>query len=33
MAEALAQLNRLLKHVNEDTACNHKIQRTELRAR
>ena len=32
MAEALTQLNRLLKHVNEDTPCNHKIQRTELLA-
>lgn len=32
MAEALTQLNRLLKHVNEDTPCNHKIQPTELRA-
>lgn len=24
MAEALTQLHRLLKHVNEDTTCNHK---------
>jgi RNA polymerase sigma-70 factor (ECF subfamily) len=32
MAEALTQLNRLLKHVNEDTPCNHKTQPTELRA-
>ena len=24
MAEALSQLNRLLKHVNEDESCNHK---------
>jgi hypothetical protein len=32
MAEALAQLSRLLKHRNEDTPCNHKIQPTELRA-
>jgi RNA polymerase sigma-70 factor (ECF subfamily) len=32
MAGALTQLNRLLKHVNEDTPCNRKIQPTELRA-
>lgn len=33
MAEALGQLNRLLKHVNEDELCNHKTQLPELRAR
>ncbi len=32
MAEALTQLHRLLKHVNEDTTCNRKTQPTELRA-
>jgi hypothetical protein len=32
MAEALTQLNVLLKHANKDTSCNHKIQPTELRA-
>jgi RNA polymerase sigma-70 factor (ECF subfamily) len=32
MAEALTQLNRRLKHLNEDTPCNHQTQRTELRA-
>ena len=32
MAEALTQLNRLLKHLNEDTTCNRKIQPLELRA-
>jgi hypothetical protein len=32
MAEALTQLNRLLKHANQDTPCNHRIQLTELRA-
>jgi len=26
MAEALTQLHRLLKHLNEDTICNHKKQ-------
>ncbi len=29
MAEALTQLHRLLKHVNEDTICNHKKQTLE----
>jgi RNA polymerase sigma-70 factor (ECF subfamily) len=29
MAEALAQLHRLLKHVNEDTICKHKKQTLE----
>jgi RNA polymerase sigma-70 factor (ECF subfamily) len=34
MAEALGQLNRLLKHVNEDEVCNRKnTQIPELRAR
>jgi len=33
MAEALEQLNRLLKHVNEDDVCNHKTRVTELRTR
>jgi RNA polymerase sigma-70 factor (ECF subfamily) len=33
MAEALGQLNRLLKHVNEDEVCNRKTQVTEFRAR
>jgi RNA polymerase sigma-70 factor (ECF subfamily) len=32
MAEALSQLNRLLKHLNEDTICNPQIKKTELRA-
>jgi len=32
MAEALTQLNRLLKHINEDTICNHKKQTFALRA-
>jgi RNA polymerase sigma-70 factor, ECF subfamily len=30
MAEALSQLNRLLKHVNEDESCNHKTQTPEV---
>ena len=30
MAEALTQLNRLLRNLNEDTPCNHKNQRLEL---
>jgi RNA polymerase sigma-70 factor, ECF subfamily len=33
MAEALSQLNRLLKHVNEEELCNHKISTPELRTR
>jgi RNA polymerase sigma-70 factor (ECF subfamily) len=33
MAEALGQLNRLLKHVNEDQVCNRKTRIPELRAR
>jgi len=33
MAEALGQLNRLLKHVNEDELCNRKTKIPELRAR
>ena len=33
MAEALAQLNRFLKHLNEDKSCNHKTNRLELRTR
>jgi len=33
MAEALSQLNRLLKHVNEDESCNHKIRTPEMRTR
>jgi RNA polymerase sigma-70 factor (ECF subfamily) len=32
MAEALAQLNKLLKHLNEDQSCKPKIQTPELRA-
>ena len=32
MAEALAQLNRFLKHLNEDSSCNRKTNRLELRA-
>src|SRR5436190_4508325 len=31
MAEALTQLSRLLKHLNEDKTCNHKKQTRELR--
>jgi RNA polymerase sigma-70 factor (ECF subfamily) len=31
MAEALTQLHRLLKHLNEDTTCNHKKRTLELR--
>jgi RNA polymerase sigma-70 factor (ECF subfamily) len=30
MAEALGQLNRLLKHVNEDEICNRKTQTPEV---
>lgn len=30
MAEALGQLNRLLKHVNEDEPCNRKMQTREM---
>ena len=30
MAEALGQLNRLLKHVNEEQVCNRKTQRPEV---
>ena len=30
MAEALGQLNRLLKHVNEDELCNRKMQTREV---
>ena len=30
MAEALGQLNRLLKHVNEDEVCNRKNRRPEV---
>jgi RNA polymerase sigma-70 factor (ECF subfamily) len=33
MAEALEQLNRLLKHINEDQLCNRKNQIPEVRAR
>jgi len=32
MAEALNQLNRLLKHLNEDESCNRKTQIPEVRA-
>jgi len=32
MAEALGQLHRLLKHVNEDVSCKRKTQTPELRA-
>jgi RNA polymerase sigma-70 factor (ECF subfamily) len=32
MAEALTQLSRRLKHLNEDTSCNHQIQRIQLQA-
>jgi RNA polymerase sigma-70 factor (ECF subfamily) len=32
MAESLARLSGSLKHLNEDTSCNCKIQPTELRA-
>ncbi|HSU54974.1 MAG TPA: RNA polymerase sigma factor [Candidatus Dormibacteraeota bacterium] len=32
MSEALSQLNRFLKHLNEDTPCKPKIQTTELLA-
>jgi RNA polymerase sigma-70 factor (ECF subfamily) len=32
MAEALSQLNRRLRHLNEDTPCNHRIPRIELQA-
>ena len=32
MAEALTQLNRLLKHLNGDTSCNPRIQTPELLA-
>lgn len=32
MAEALHHLSRLLKHVNEDESCNHKMQIPEVRA-
>jgi len=31
MAGALGQLNRLLKHLNQDEACNHKNQAVEAR--
>ncbi|HEX5218283.1 MAG TPA: sigma-70 family RNA polymerase sigma factor [Verrucomicrobiae bacterium] len=33
MAEALGQLNRLLKHVNEDELCNRKTQTREVQVR
>jgi len=33
MAEALGQLNRRLKHVNEDKSCNRKTQIQEVQAR
>ena len=33
MAEALNQLNKLLKHINEDEPCNHEIRVPELRTR
>jgi RNA polymerase sigma-70 factor (ECF subfamily) len=32
MSEALTQLNRVLKHVNEDTLCKRKTKTQELRA-
>jgi len=33
MAEALGQLNRLLKHINEDELCNRKTQTPEMQMR
>ena len=33
MAEALAHLSRLLKHMNEEPSCNHKTNSLELRTR